>query len=428
MKLQAPSCKLQRRSKLQTLGWATAPGRFGTCDLELLWSLELGAWSFFSRASLIAAMLLFSSSFLAMGSASADGSFIAGRQAYQAADYEKAANAFRQSAALHPASGTLQNLGLAEWQRANESRNAFNTLYRQTLWDQAQQDPAYKAYAERELKASGFSLRELKQRWDINQANNRSAESIASGHNKNALQIANINAEQERQKTALQAAQVAAELSSKPADYFQAANFYQNANKMSAVPSWLTGMINGQPQFAYVPPGTGASGIVGQQPTPAMVAGSPTTPNADLNGNTVMAPAVAGDTSGGTTGTGTPAPIAGIAGAPQTVASTAPVNGTPALTLDPNGSQAGSLAYTSALLNGQAVPQGMQSLGTIDQIARNPNKIAPGTLEGLSSTQRDLLYSGLGRQGYDVPSFLKSYGAYSIGQDTPNRYVMGQNY
>jgi len=70
----------------------------------LLWSLGVGAWGFLPGL-------------LAHGAAS-DTSFRDGSSAYHAADFESAAKAFRQSAALHPASGTLQNLGLAEWQRS----------------------------------------------------------------------------------------------------------------------------------------------------------------------------------------------------------------------------------------------------------------------------------------------------------------------
>jgi hypothetical protein len=43
-KLQAPSSKLQKNPKLQAP--KDAGMRFGAWDLELLWSLELGAWSF----------------------------------------------------------------------------------------------------------------------------------------------------------------------------------------------------------------------------------------------------------------------------------------------------------------------------------------------------------------------------------------------
>ena len=75
--------------------------------MVLLWSLGLGAWGLLPGAT----------SLLAHGAAS-DASFRDGSSAYHAADFESAAKAFRQSAALHPASGTLQNLGLAEWQRS----------------------------------------------------------------------------------------------------------------------------------------------------------------------------------------------------------------------------------------------------------------------------------------------------------------------
>jgi hypothetical protein len=52
MKLQAPSSKLQRNTKLQTptasgRGWIPLErARFEVWDLELFWSLDLGAWSF----------------------------------------------------------------------------------------------------------------------------------------------------------------------------------------------------------------------------------------------------------------------------------------------------------------------------------------------------------------------------------------------
>jgi hypothetical protein len=44
MKLQAPTSNIQRNTKLQTpIG---VRGDFGAWDLEVLWSLELGAWNF----------------------------------------------------------------------------------------------------------------------------------------------------------------------------------------------------------------------------------------------------------------------------------------------------------------------------------------------------------------------------------------------
>jgi tetratricopeptide (TPR) repeat protein len=48
--------------------------------------------------------------------ASPDSLFRAGATAYRAGDYARAAEAFRQSVALQPASGALQDLGNAEWQ------------------------------------------------------------------------------------------------------------------------------------------------------------------------------------------------------------------------------------------------------------------------------------------------------------------------
>jgi len=47
--------------------------------------------------------------------ASPDSSFQAGMAAYRAGDYAVAAQAFRQSVALQPAAGALQDLGNAEW-------------------------------------------------------------------------------------------------------------------------------------------------------------------------------------------------------------------------------------------------------------------------------------------------------------------------
>ncbi len=44
-------------------------------------------------------------------------SFSSGVSAYEAGDYPEAARLFRQAAETQPASGTLVNLGLAEWQR-----------------------------------------------------------------------------------------------------------------------------------------------------------------------------------------------------------------------------------------------------------------------------------------------------------------------
>ena len=53
----------------------------------------------------------------AAGASPAHALFQTGSAAYRAGDYSVAVTAFRQAAELRPASGTLQNLGSAEWQR-----------------------------------------------------------------------------------------------------------------------------------------------------------------------------------------------------------------------------------------------------------------------------------------------------------------------
>jgi len=64
--------------------------------------------------------------------ASAEEIFKTGIEAYQAGDFAQAAQAFRDAAAQRPASGTLQNLGNAQWQlgRAGEAMLAWE----QALW------------------------------------------------------------------------------------------------------------------------------------------------------------------------------------------------------------------------------------------------------------------------------------------------------
>ena len=52
--------------------------------------------------------------------------------AYRAGDYARAAEAFRQSVALQPASGALQNLGNAEWQ--SRRPGAAILSWEQALW------------------------------------------------------------------------------------------------------------------------------------------------------------------------------------------------------------------------------------------------------------------------------------------------------
>jgi len=64
--------------------------------------------------------------------ASPDALFQAGAAAYRAGDYMLAAEAFRGSVTLRPASGALQNLGNAEWQR--HRAGAAILAWDQALW------------------------------------------------------------------------------------------------------------------------------------------------------------------------------------------------------------------------------------------------------------------------------------------------------
>ena len=58
--------------------------------------------------------------------------FNSGLQAYQAGDFAQAARAFREAAVQQPASGTLQNLGNAEWQRGRAGEAIL--AWEQALW------------------------------------------------------------------------------------------------------------------------------------------------------------------------------------------------------------------------------------------------------------------------------------------------------
>jgi len=55
-----------------------------------------------------------------------------GTTAYRSSDYSTAIKAFRQSANLQPASGTLQDLGLAEWHRGHAGAAILS--WEQSLW------------------------------------------------------------------------------------------------------------------------------------------------------------------------------------------------------------------------------------------------------------------------------------------------------
>src|SRR5690348_16377807 len=55
-----------------------------------------------------------------------------GTEAFRAADYAGAIKAFRQSANMQPASGTLHDLGLAEWHRGHAGAAILS--WEQSLW------------------------------------------------------------------------------------------------------------------------------------------------------------------------------------------------------------------------------------------------------------------------------------------------------
>ena len=130
MKIQIPSSKLQGSAKHQAPKQGRAlRGFFGDCNLGGFWCLVFGGWSLLRRAGCV---LLVVSPLLIRAAPASDASFIAGTQAFKEADFERSAAAFRQSAALQPASGTLQNLGLAEWQRGKVG--AAILAWEQALW------------------------------------------------------------------------------------------------------------------------------------------------------------------------------------------------------------------------------------------------------------------------------------------------------
>ena len=58
--------------------------------------------------------------------------FQSGTDAYRAGDFSQAVDAFQKSAALRPASGTLENLGTAEWRR--DQPGPAILAWEQSLW------------------------------------------------------------------------------------------------------------------------------------------------------------------------------------------------------------------------------------------------------------------------------------------------------
>lgn len=86
------------------------------------------------RAAIVCVLpgLLFCLSLSLVRGSPVRGLFETGLEAYRAGEYSVAATAFRQAADAEPASGTLQNLGVAEWQSGRTGPAIL--AWEQTLW------------------------------------------------------------------------------------------------------------------------------------------------------------------------------------------------------------------------------------------------------------------------------------------------------
>jgi tetratricopeptide (TPR) repeat protein len=117
---------------LHKLWWCIArQDKAGASDLLLLLQPKGGA----QRMVNAAMSTLFAFCILVPRLSSAtpsDALFRYATNAYYAGDYTRAAGAFAQAASLRPASGTLQNLGNAEWQR--NQTGAAVLAWEQALW------------------------------------------------------------------------------------------------------------------------------------------------------------------------------------------------------------------------------------------------------------------------------------------------------
>jgi tetratricopeptide (TPR) repeat protein len=93
---------------------------------------DFGLWTLDLQLGLAFALLLAPLLSLNALASSPDALFQAGSTAYRAADYTRAAEAFRKSVTLQPASGALQDLGNAEWQRRRTGDAIL--AWEQALW------------------------------------------------------------------------------------------------------------------------------------------------------------------------------------------------------------------------------------------------------------------------------------------------------
>lgn len=80
----------------------------------------------------IVVAIMFAGATLSAKAASSDSLFREGVDLYHAGNYPTAVETFGQAVAARPASGTLQNLGLAEWQRGRVGESIL--AWEQALW------------------------------------------------------------------------------------------------------------------------------------------------------------------------------------------------------------------------------------------------------------------------------------------------------
>ena len=133
---------LTDRSSIGVLpcGRVALAGRLARCvsSLVIRHSFVIGHSSFVISLSI--ALLLTASSAARARAATSDILFREGTATYRLGDYAGAATAFRQSARQRPASGTLQNLGNAEWKLGGTG--AAVLAWEQALWLDPFNDPA----------------------------------------------------------------------------------------------------------------------------------------------------------------------------------------------------------------------------------------------------------------------------------------------
>ena len=119
-------CHSPRRFAGSSASGYLRPSAFG---LRISFGLRRSGFGFAVSTLLLLALCPCTST---ASAASPDALFQAGATAYRAGDYARAAEVFRESIILQPASGALHNLGNAEWQRRHTG--AAILAWDQALW------------------------------------------------------------------------------------------------------------------------------------------------------------------------------------------------------------------------------------------------------------------------------------------------------